>query len=176
MKIKIIQRGNKILKTVAKEASLEKIKTPDMQQIIKEMKQVIIENEEAVAIAAPQIGKSLRIFVISEYVFSAYAGKQEEEKKKADYGFIVFINPKLLKKSREQKTSAEGCLSVNGVYGAIKRSEKIKVEAYDENGKKFIKSGRGLFSQVVQHEIDHLDGILFSDKTISLQKIGKSEK
>ncbi len=171
-KIKIIQRGNNILKKIAREVSVENIKSGEIQAVIKSLKQAVLENEEAVAIAAPQIGKSLRIFVISEYIFS-FGNK---EKKKDDYGFMVFINPKILKKSREQKVMAEGCLSIAGTYGAVKRSGKIKVEACDENGKKFIKSGRGLFSQVIQHEIDHLDGSLFSDKALSLEKISNEQK
>ena len=172
MKIKIIQKGNKVLREIAKEVSLENIKSAEARNTIKKMKQAIFENEEAVAIAAPQIGKSSRIFVISEYVFAP----KNEEKKKNDFGYIVFINPKILKKSREKKILTEGCLSVENIYGAAARADKIKVEACDENGKKFIKSGAGLFSQVIQHEIDHLDGVLFTDKAIILEKIVNSKK
>lgn len=165
-KIEIIQKGNNVLKKIAGEIAVKNIKNEEIQSVIKSLKQAILENEEAVAVAGPQIGKSLRIFVVSKYIFSP----ENKEKKKADYSFMVFINPKILKKSHEQKALPEGCLSLKDVYGTIKRSEKIKVEAYDENGKKFIKSGRGLFSRVVQHEIDHLDGVLFSDKALSLKK------
>ncbi len=153
--------------SAAKEIPIADIKGANIQAIIIEnLKKAIAENEEAVAVAAPQIGKSLRIFVVSEYVFSP----ENKEKKKNDYGYLVFINPKILKKSREQKVLTEGCLSTANIYGTIKRSEKIKVEAYDENGKKFIKSGSGLFAQVIQHEMDHLEGVLFTDKAIALKK------
>ena len=154
------------MRSPAKEIPMADIKGVNIQAIIKTLKRVIAENEEAVAVAAPQIGKSLKIFVVSGYVFSP----ENKEKKKNDYGYLVFINPKILKKSRQQKILTEGCLSTANVYGTIKRSEKIKIEAYDENGKKFTKSGKGLFSQVIQHEIDHLDGILFSDKAIEIKK------
>ena len=169
-KIKIIQKGNKILSQVANEVAPTDIKSAEIQDIIKKLKQAIAESEEAVAVAAPQIGKSLRIFVVTEYILSPRA----EEDKKENYGYLVFINPKIVKKSREQITLSEGCLSVEGVYGAIKRSEKIKVEAYDENGKKFTRGASGLFSQIIQHETDHLDGILFSDKATMLKKYEKS--
>jgi peptide deformylase len=165
--IKIIQKENGALRKKTKEVPLDCIKSAEVRNAIKKLKQAIFENEEAVAIAAPQIGKSLRIFVVSEYVFSP----GNKEKKKMDYGYLTFINPKILKKSREQKIMTEGCLSVEGVYGTIKRSQKIKVEAYDENAKKFVKSGSGLFSQVIQHEMDHLEGILFSDKALVLKRI-----
>lgn len=171
-KIKIIQKGNNILKKTAGEIAAEKIKSAEIQAVIKSLKRAILENEEAVAAAGPQIGESLRIFAVSEYIFSP----ENKERKKEDCGFMIFINPRILKKSREQKVLAEGCLSLKDVYGTIRRSEKIKVEAYDENGKKFIKSGGGLFSQVVQHEIDHLDGVLFSDKALSLEKINNESK
>jgi peptide deformylase len=167
--IKIIQKGEKILKNIAQEVPLERIKNQEIKDTIKKLKQIILENDEAVAVAAPQIGKSLRIFVISEYVFSP----QNKEKEKKDYGFLVFINPKILKKSKEQKFLNEGCLSVTGFYGSVKRAGKIKVEAHDESGKKFTKSGKDLFSQVIQHEVDHLNGILFSDKAINLKKYEK---
>jgi len=172
MSVKIIQKENKILRKSAKEVPLDLIKSEEIQTIIRKMKEAIIENEEAIAIAAPQIGESLRIFLISEYVFEP----ENKEKKKTDYGFLVFINPKILKKSHKQKILTEGCLSVAGFYGTVKRSEKIKIEAYDENGKKFIKSGAGLFSQAIQHEMDHLDGILFTDKALVLKRIPQNNQ
>ena len=170
--IKIVQKGNKVLREKTKEVPLEHIKNAEIRNIIEKLKQAIARIEEAVAAAAPQIGRSLRIFVVSGYAVNPQKSPDEKKDKK-DYGFIVFINPKILKKSHEQITLSEGCLSVEGVYGMIKRSEKIKVEAYNENGKKFIKSGAGLFAQVIQHEMDHLDGILFSDKAIALKKYEK---
>ena len=162
-KIPIVQKGNEILRKIAKEVPLEEIKSPAIQNLIKKMKQAVSEREEAAAVAAPQIGQSLRIFVVSRTAFFSQkpTDKSPKRKKKAEYGYIVFINPKILKKSRQQKILSEGCLSVENIYGTIKRSEKIKIEAYDENGKKFVKSGSGLFAQVIQHEMDHLDGILF---------------
>jgi peptide deformylase len=171
-KISIIQKENKILRQQAKEVPLDSIKSAEIRNIIKKLKQAIAENEEAVAIAAPQIGKSLRIFAVSEYIFNPKMGSESlSPSSKKDFGFLIFINPKILKKSKKQKTLTEGCLSASNIYGAIKRAEKIKIEAYGENGKKFIKSGAGLFSQVIQHEIDHLDGILFTDKAIMTKSI-----
>lgn len=171
MKIKIIQKENKVLRKISAEVPSEKIGSGKIKNLIEKMKRAISENEEAIAIAAPQIGESLRIFVVSEYVLdSNFEIQSPSLRKKSDYGFIVFINPEIIKKSHKQKILTEGCLSVAGFYGAIKRSEKIKVEAFDENAKKFIKSGSGLFSQAIQHEIDHLDGILFIDKAVILKK------
>ena len=177
-KIIIVQRGNDILRKIAKEVPLEDIKSKGVQNLIEIMKQAITEIEEAIAVAAPQVGKSLRIFVVSGLVLAVHkplAEKTKEKKEKKDYGYLIFINPKILKKSRKQNVLTEGCLSVTNIYGIIKRSEKIKVEAYDGSGKKFIKSGSGLFAQVIQHEIDHLEGTLFTDKALSLKRHEESK-
>ena len=168
-KITIIQKENNILRKVAKEVPTKNIQSEEIRNVIRRLKKVISENEEAVAAAAPQIGKSLRVFVVTEYILSSRA----KEDKKENYGYLVFINPKIVKKSREQKMLTEGCLSVVNIYGTIKRFEKVKVEAYDENGKKFTRGASCLFSQVIQHETDHLDGSLFIDKAIALQKYEK---
>ena len=163
--VQIVQKGNSILRKKAEEVPLDSIASKKIKDLIAKMKKAILETEEAVAVAAPQLGQSLKIFVISEYVLSP-----TREKQKKDFGYLVFINPKILKKSKKQKVLTEGCLSVPHIYGVVKRAEKIKVEAFDENGRKFIKSGGGLFSQVIQHEMDHLEGILFIDKAIKLVK------
>ncbi len=175
--IKIRQKGDDVLRKIAEEVALKKIQTAKIKNIIEKLKQSIAERKEAVAAAGPQIGESLRVFVISEYVFAPKQQKpDEEQKKKSDYGYLIFINPKNLKKSRGEILMTEECVIVEGVYGTVKRAEKIKVEAYDETGKKFIKSGAGLFAQVIQHEMDHLEGVLFSDKAITLKKYESKEK
>ncbi len=168
-KINIIQKGNDILRKIAEEVPVSYIQKKEIRNIIGKLKKAISENEEAVAAAAPQIGISLRIFVVTEYILSSHT----EEDKKENYGYLIFINPRIIKKSREQKMLTEGCLSVTNIYGTIKRFEKVKVEAYDENGKKFTRGASGLFAQVIQHETDHLDGSLFIDKAIALQKYEK---
>jgi len=77
---------------------------------------------------------------------------------------MVFINPKILKLSKDKKLFPEGCLSAPNVFGEVQRSEKIKIEAYNEKGEKIQRGAAGLLAQTLQHEIDHLDGVLFVDK------------
>jgi len=125
------------------------------------MEKTIAENEEALAVAAPQIGEGWRVFVISEW-----AANPSSEKLKSEFKNLVFINPEIIKTSKSKSKSPEGCLSVPEKYGSVARAEKIKIEAYDRQGKKFTRGASGLFAQAVQHEIDHLNGILFIDKTI----------
>ena len=124
------------------------------------MKEALASRDDGVAIAAPQIGVSLRIFVVSGKVFT----KEGEERKPDE----TFINPVISKLSRNTENMEEGCLSVHGVFGTIKRHEKATVTAYNEEGKKVMKGGSGLLAQIFQHETDHLDGTLFVDKAHEL--------
>ncbi len=164
--MKIYEKGEKVLHEKAKEVPVREIKTEKIQNIIKKMEQTIAENDDALAVAAPQIGENLRIFAISEWVFNPVEISEDgkEGKKKSDYKNMIFINPEIIKTSKNKKEFPEGCLSVPGVFGTVKRAEKVKVKAYGKEGKKFSRGASGLFAQAIQHELDHLDGILFVDK------------
>ena len=136
------------------------------------MKNGLAKEDEGVAIAAPQIGASLRIFVVSKKIFQLIdAGKSDKDK----FDDLVFINPEIIKLSKEKEEMEEGCLSVRDYYGKIKRSTKTTVRAYDENGKIFERGGSRLLAQIFQHEIDHLNGILFTDSAKDVQKITKKK-
>lgn len=163
--VKIFQKGEKVLHEKAKEISVAEIKSGKIQKIIKQMEKAIFENAEALAIAAPQIGEGLRIFVISEWTLNP-----KSEKPKTEFKNFVFINPKIVKTSKKKAFFPEGCLSAPEFTGTTLRPEKVTVEAYDRNGKKFQRGASGLLAQAIQHEIDHLDGTLFIDKATALMK------
>lgn len=173
---KILQQKEKVLHQVGKEVPVSEIKTKKIQNILKEMSVSLDSQDDGVAIAAPQIGYALRIFVVSGKIFSPDFGKSREEMllnennaigstriKKEKIKDLVFINPKISKLSREKEWVPEGCLSVRWLYGKTFRSKKATVSAYDENGKKFTRGASGLLAQIFQHETDHLNGILFID-------------
>jgi len=101
-----------------------------------------------VGLAAPQVGVLKRIVVID-----------------VGDGLIELINPEIISENGEQ-TKAEGCLSIPGIYGLVKRPEEVTVKALDREGKEFTVKGEGLLAVALCHEIDHLDGILFRDKVI----------
>ncbi len=105
--------------------------------------------EKGVGIAAPQIGVSKRIFIASE---NAKPGEE-----------VVFINPVIFKLTGEQ-TGPEGCLSLPGVYGEIRRAKQIEFEHLDQNGKKVQSEASDFLARIIQHEIDHLDGRLLIDR------------
>jgi len=179
----IVQKENKILRNISKEVPIEDIKSRRIETIIRRMVKALNTQEDGVAIAAPQIGENLRIFVVSKKIFEimevektkSKGSKRENieafEKEKTEFKDMIFINPEILKQSKKQMLTEEGCLSVRWLYGKVKRSEKTLVRAYDENGKSFTLGGSGLLSQALQHEIDHLNGILFIDKAINLKEM-----
>ena len=173
--INIIQKGDPVLRAVAKEIAVDKITSPKVQKVITDMKQALAENKEGIAIAAPQIGVSLRIFMISKCIFLLdEEGNPIEDISPAEaakYEDLIFINPEIIKQSQKTQWLTEGCLSIRGVYGKVKRSKKVTAKALDEKGGVFTRGASGLLAQTIQHENDHLDGILFCDKAKDLEKI-----
>lgn len=174
--MKILQREEKVLRSVAKEVPLKDIPSPKIKKILREMSKALAEQTDGVAIAAPQIGYSLRIFLVAGKIFQAefIDAKGRNTGEAADSASLarnsgkkikdlVFINPKISKLSRDKEWMPEGCLSVRWLYGKTYRSKKALVTAYDETGKKFTRGGAGLLAQIFQHETDHLNGILFID-------------
>lgn len=172
---KIVQAksGNPVLRDFAEPVPLEEIKSDKIKKIIEDMKNALTKEDEGVAIAAPQIGIPLRIFVISKKIFKLEKNPNIDNEKAKD---LIFINPELIKISRGKEVMEEGCLSVRDYYGKIKRATKATVRAYDENGNPFERGGSRLLAQIFQHEMDHLNGILFTDTAKDVQKIVKEKK
>ena len=179
----LVNKNNKVLRGTAKEVPPEEIGGAKIKSIIAGMKKVLHAEEDGVAIAAPQIGVPLRIFVVAGRAFDisytddgeiikvkdgAAKGSKTQKKKSPDF---VSINPVITNKSRASDFMIEGCLSLRWLYGSVRRSKKVTIEAYDERGKKFTRGASGLLAQIFQHEIDHLDGILFTDKARDIENI-----
>jgi len=180
--IDILQHGDPVLRKRAMEIPLDDITKPKIIKIIEAMKEALRAQDDGVAIAAPQIGESVRIFVVSGRIFDEdfIRGKKPESHSKTKikklHPDLVFINPVFKKISKDKKLMAEGCLSVRPLYGKVRRATKATMEAYDENGKKFTKSGSGLLAHIFQHETDHLDGILFIDKARDIHESTSEEE
>lgn len=164
--VKIVKKESKILRKIAKEILLKDIKSVTIKKVLADMKEALRSQKDGVAIAAPQVNKSLRVFIVVEDMFSA---KEVDDKKESSYK--IFINPTIVKLSKKQVELEEGCLSVRWKYGKVKRASKATVQAYDEKGKSFTYSASGLLAQIFQHETDHLNGILFTDKADDLRDI-----
>lgn len=155
----IIQDPHATLRDYAKEVPLTDISSKTIQDIIRTMKQSLHTQDDGVAIAAPQIDVSLRIFVVSKKAI-----KNAEDD-------IVFINPTIVRLGKKKEYMSEGCLSVRWKYGLVKRSTSATVRAYNEQGNEFVLSGKGLLAQIFQHEIDHLNGTLFIDTAINIEEL-----
>lgn len=172
MKDPVVQVGSEVLRQTAKPVAKKEIRSPRIKRIIARMKKVLAGEEYGVAIAAPQVGESLRIFVVAGRAFVSDEEKKgfEDEVDAPAPPDMVFINPTLKRLSKKTKEMSEGCLSVRGKYGTVMRHEKASVEALDENGKPFTYNGSGLVGHIFQHEYDHLDGILYIDKAVKLEE------
>lgn len=158
---RIVNKGHPALSKVAREIRKDEFNTAKLNEIIKLMKDELASQDDGVAIAAPQIGESVRIFLVAK---NAFHGNQKDFQ-------TVYINPKIIKTSKDKKYMLEGCLSVRWLYGEVERSKQVTIESYDEHGKLHIRGAGGLMAQIFQHEIDHLNGILFDSKAINLQDL-----
>ena len=124
---------------------------------------ITLKKSNGIGLAAPQIGKNIRLFIV-----------QLEE----DSG-MVFINPEIIRTSNEQCSMEEGCLSIPKVYEKVIRPKDVTLQYMDINGKKQLIQATGLLARVIQHEYDHLNGVLFVDRleeTIKERAIGKFKK
>lgn len=148
--------------TLRKKSKAVKKVDKKILQLVKDLKDTILaqKDPEGVGLAAPQIGKNLRVFAMRE-------GKKIK----------IVINPKIVKMSKEKKLNEkdkgdilEGCLSIPHYYGPLSRSQRVTLEYTTEKGKKATEEFKGFPAQVVQHEVDHLNGILFTDKLLTQKK------
>ncbi|MFT5179849.1 MAG: peptide deformylase [Candidatus Paceibacteria bacterium] len=159
----IVQHPHTVLR---KEAELvSNFNTQELRETLNQMSESLESQEDGVALAAPQINISKRIFVVAERIEDITDGEMRDEFR------TVFINPEIIKKSNDSKLMEEGCLSVRYKYGKIRRASRVKVKAYDFEGNQFETEGIGLIAQIFQHEIEHLDGILFIDSAIDVEEL-----
>lgn len=157
---KLVPQDHPTLHNIAEEVLVKDIMSQKIQKVLKDMRVALntynVDGFNGVAIAAPQIGIPLRIFVVHN---------TSDEEGKSIIPDLVAINPKIIKLSKRTHIVGEGCLSVGEQYGAVKRATHATIRAYDEYGKEYERGASGLLAQIFQHEVDHLDGILFIDKT-----------
>ncbi len=154
---KLVPLNHPALHAIAEEITQEEIDNGFVTKLISDMKKVLktynVEGYVAIAIAAPQIGVSKRLFLIEDQ--STYRDSLPN---------LVAINPKIVKVSKKTHLVEEGCLSIPDSYGTVRRHTHALMRAQDEHGKKYERGASGLLAQIIQHEYDHLDGILFTDR------------
>ncbi len=170
MRTIIPQEDNPLLRDIAEPVAVADITGKHIKSLISDMKKLLGKEEHGVAIAAVQVGEPLQLFIVSGRALQKRDEKYDDEDGSDDMPNEdeVYINPVLIKMSRAKKEKHEGCLSIRGKWGMVPRAEKATVQAYDEHGKKFTRGASGFLAHVFQHEMDHLNGILYTDKATKL--------
>lgn len=160
---KIARLGHPVLRQRAREIPSELIASPDVQQLIDDMQETMREYE-GVGLAAPQVHESVRLLVTADIYDPGADNKLLLEGK-------VLINPEITFLTQAEEAYWEGCLSVPDLRGTVARPREITVKAYDRNGRECEFRAEGFAATVIQHEFDHLDGIVFLDRMRDLKSL-----
>lgn len=156
MKLDIVQVGDPVLRQVARPLAEGELASPRIQKLIEDMRDTM-RAAPGVGLAAPQIGESLQLVVIED---THVAPEREREA----VPFHVLVNPTLTVRTEEVVSAFEGCLSFAGFSMIVPRARKVRVEALDEHGQRFVKVATGWYARILQHEVDHLNGIVCCDR------------
>jgi len=168
------QEENPALRKIARAIAIKDIKSKHVRELVDDMKELLSHEEYGVALAAPQLGEPIKLFIVSGRALARDKRNTEDGPDRKDDEDLkplpdqVYINPELLKLSRKKNDKHEGCLSIRGQWGVVPRAEKATVRAYDEEGRLFTRGASGFLAHVFQHEMDHLNGILYIDKATEL--------
>ena len=166
MILPIVAYGDPVLRKIGKNIDKD---FPRLDALIKNMFETM-DNSYGVGLAAPQIGKAIRLFIVDTTPFADSDDISEEEQQNLDGFRKVFINAKIIKEEGEEWIFNEGCLSVPDVREDVSRKPLVTMEYYDENWQKHTETFDGLRARVIQHEYDHIEGVVFTDHLSSLKK------
>ncbi len=162
------KKEEKFLRQKTAEFDFDKFTKKETSELVKKMRKTMTETN-GVGLSANQVGLNLRFFV-AQIPQDISINQRTHQRKSA---FYTIFNPEIKKFSKEKIVMEEGCLSVPGIYGLVERPKKITLIGYDKNAKKIKIKAWGLLAKVFQHETDHLNGILFIDRTKHLYKTPK---
>ncbi len=165
MKLDIVQAGEAVLRRKARQLSREEILGRYIQDLIDSMRETM-RGAPGVGVAAPQIGLPLQLAVIEErpeYV-EKIPPEQASERQRSAIPFHVLINPKLIVEGDEAVEFFEGCLSLAGFTAIVPRAMRVRVECLNEQAEPVVIAAEGWYARILQHEIDHLNGILYIDR------------
>jgi peptide deformylase len=161
----IVQVGDPVLRQVARALEPEALATPRIQQLIADMQETM-RAAPGVGLAAPQIGESIQLVVIEDP--PALHGRLSPEElaagEREPVPFHVLVNPIVTVRADEVIDAFEGCLSFRGFTMVVPRARKVRVEALDEHGERFVRVATGWYARILQHEIDHLRGTICCDR------------
>lgn len=165
MELPIVAYGDAVLRKKAEEISED---YPDLQKLIEDMFETMYA-ANGVGLAAPQVGLPIRLFIVDAAPFAEDDDEEDGDDAAADFK-RVFINPIIFDEEGEEWGFEEGCLSIPGIREEVKRKSALKIEYYDENWDLYEEELDGILARIVQHEYDHIEGILFTDKISPLRR------
>ncbi|HXS51241.1 MAG TPA: peptide deformylase [Usitatibacter sp.] len=162
----VLRMGHPLLRERAK--PVEQLGTPELEALVADMKDTMAAKNGA-GLAAPQIGVGQRVVIFGVAGNPRYPDAEEVP-------FTVLVNPKIVLLTREVEEGWEGCLSVPGMRGVVPRYTKLRYSGFDEEGNAIEREAEGFHARVVQHECDHLDGILYPQRMTDLSRFGFIEE
>ncbi len=160
----VLTIGNPLLRRVARDVRPEELRSPALKELVRDMIDTM-HHEEGIGIAAPQVGESLQLAVIEvDTESSRYPGQEP-------FGLKVFVNPRVTVLDGEEQGFWEGCLSVPNLRGYVERPRHVRVDYVDLDGHARTIEAEGFLATVFQHELDHLQGVLYVDRIRDLTKL-----
>jgi peptide deformylase len=165
--LKVARMGHPVLRAKARAINPSDIRHPALQQLIDDMFETMREYQ-GIGLAAPQIHERLRLFVAG---VPPSDDDEEEEDEGHRVPLMALINPEITPEPGDPVEDWEGCLSIPDIRGRVPRARAITVKAYDRKGKRVEMRASGFTARVIQHETDHLDGVLFFDRMASFQSL-----
>lgn len=163
MILPIVAYGDPVLKKVGKEIDKD---YPGLETLIENMWETMY-NSQGIGLAAPQVGKSIRLFIVDA---SPFAEDDDPETKDLANFKHIFINPQIIEETGEEWNFEEGCLSIPDIREDVSRHPDVVMEYFDENWEKRTQTFTGIAARIIQHEYDHIEGILFTDHLSGLRK------
>jgi peptide deformylase len=169
--LKVSRMGHPVLRKKVRPVPLAEITTAPVQQLIDDMAQTMLEYNGA-GLAAPQVHEELRLFVAQ--VIRDHDDEEEDEARTPE--ILAIINPEIKPAGRHVEEDWEGCLSIPDLRGLVPRFRDISVKGYDRAGRPIELQASGFMARVIQHETDHLDGVLFLDRMKSMESLSFIEE
>jgi peptide deformylase len=164
--LKVARLGHPVLRAKALPVPKAEISSPRVQRLIDDMFETMVEYA-GIGLAAPQVHESLRLFVAGVHKADVITPMNDD----SDMPFITIINPEIVPVGESISKGWEGCLSIPDIRGQVPRPDSVRLRALDRSGRRIELTAEGLPARVVQHENDHLDGVLFFDRMTSLDTL-----
>src|SRR5262245_48526621 len=164
--LKVARLGHPVLRAKAQPIPVSEISSPRIQRLIDDMFETMAEYS-GIGLAAPQVHEGLRLFVAGVRKADVVTPMTDD----TDMPHVVIINPEVVPVGPDVESGWEGCLSIPDIRGKVERPAAIRVRAHDRTGRRIELEAHGLPARVLQHETDHLDGILFFDRMKSFETL-----